>query len=124
MGRSAGQDHIFINDLTIECVIGVNPEERKRKQKLKVDIDIVTDLTVPGVSDSLDDTIDYSTLAKKIIRRLEGTSWILIEKAAEEISKVCLEPAGSESVTVLVKKPGALGRVGNVAVEIQRGKQQ
>jgi FolB domain-containing protein len=122
MNSEAGRDHILIENLKVRCVIGIRPNERTRKQPLLIDIDILTDLSGAGESDSIEDTIDYSALARTIVRRLESSSWFLIEKAAEEIAGLCLEPAIASNATVRVRKPRALGRTGNVAVKIQRTK--
>ena len=100
--------------------MGVNPNERMRKQKLIVSVTIFTDLTDAGLSDSLDNTIDYSGLTDSITGYVESSSCMLIERVAEEIARICLEPVRSAAVTVLVKKPGALKLTKNVGVEIYR----
>ncbi|MEZ5310168.1 MAG: dihydroneopterin aldolase [Microthrixaceae bacterium] len=52
-------DRIILRDLRLAGVVGVLPEERVRPQPLSIDIEILTDLTRAGLSDDLDDSVDY-----------------------------------------------------------------
>ncbi len=122
MTHSVNRDRICIRDLKLECIIGVNPGERAGKQLLILSVEVFTNLSVAGVTDSIDDTIDYSELAKRIAGHVENSSYLLIEKLAEEVARICLEPKQAESVTVSVEKPGALELAGKVGVEIHRSK--
>lgn len=115
-------DKIRIEDLSLKCVIGVNPEERSHKQKIKISVTVFTDTRKAGTTDSIEDTIDYSMLAKKIVGHVEQSSCMLIEKLADEIATICLAPAGSQAATVRVEKPGALKLTKKVSVEICRSK--
>jgi FolB domain-containing protein len=115
-------DRIYIRDLKLECIIGVNPEERVAKQPLILNIVIFANLETAGSTDLIDDTIDYGELANKIIEHVEHSSCLLIEKVAEDIARICLVPERAEGVTVLVEKPEALGQTGKAGVEIYRRK--
>ena len=115
-------DRICIRDLTLECIIGVNPEERVQKQPILIDIVLYTDLSKAGTSDSIDDTISYSDLEKRIANHVEQSSYQLIEKLAEETARICLEQPRTKGVDVCVKKPGALARAAYASVEIYRSK--
>lgn len=45
--------------LHYRCIIGVNPWERERKQNVNMDIIFYADCGGAGVSDLLEETIDY-----------------------------------------------------------------
>ena len=124
MTHEAEGDRIYIRDLKLKCIIGVNPEERTRRQQLILNVVVFTNLDTAGATDSIDDTIDYSKLTGRIIEHVERSSCLLIEKVAEEVARICLEPGRAEGVKVLVEKPGALERAGKVGVEIYRSKKQ
>jgi len=113
-------DRILIHDLQFDCVIGVNEEERTRKQRIITDIVLYTDLSRAGASDSIDDTTSYSELAGKIVAFAQRSSYMLIEKLAEEIACICLACEKVAGVRVLVKKPGAVPQAAYAGVEICR----
>ena len=116
------EDRIIIKELQIECLIGVNPEERVRKQRVTVDIELSADLGAACRSDSIEDTISYSDLASRILEHAQSSSYLLIEKLAEEIARICLAPQRARSVKVVVKKPGVLSRASYAGIELHRKK--
>lgn len=113
-------DRIYIQDLALRCVIGVNPEERREKQDVVVNVVLDTDVRAAGESDDIDDTVDYKTVKKEIRRLVENSGYLLVEKLATEIARICLTPDGVERAVVRVDKPGALRFARSVAVEIER----
>ncbi len=115
-------DRIHIRDLSLRCIIGLYPEERKNKQDVIINIVLDTDLRTAGKSDSLTDTIDYKTIKMEILDFVENSSFNLIESLAEGISTICLKDARVLIATVTVDKPGALRFCRSVAVEVTRSR--
>lgn len=116
----ASLDSIHIRELRLRCVVGVYPEERKEKQDVVINITLHTDLRRAGQSDDLNDTIDYKAIKKEVVSMVEQSSFLLIERLAEEASAIALKPEGVTAVDVTVDKPGALRFARSVAVEIHR----
>ena len=117
---SAYNNKIYIRDLSIRCIIGVNQEERTEKQDVIINVILFTDTRKAGQTDDLDDSVDYKKVKKTILSLVENSEFLLIEKLAEEIAKVCLEDSKVQKVNVTVDKPGALRYTRSVAVEIVR----
>ena len=115
-------DRIHIRDLSLRCIIGLYPEERKNKQDVIINIVLETDLRTASKSDSLTDTIDYKTIKMEILDFVENSSFNLIESLAEGISTICLKDARVLIATVTVDKPGALRFCRSVAVEVTRSR--
>jgi FolB domain-containing protein len=113
-------DRIFIRDLQIRCIVGVDEQERGEKQDVFVHITIETDLRRAGRTDALEDTIDYKALKKQILRVAENSRFRLIEALAQRIADECLKHPDIERVRVIVEKPGALRFARTVGVEIVR----
>jgi len=114
-------DRIYIRDLTVECIVGVNPEERVQKQLVIINIVMHTDLRSPGLSDVLSDTINYKAVKVAVMREVEQSQYLLIERLAERIAEIVLG-FGAARVEVCVDKPGALRFARSVAVEIFRSR--
>jgi len=117
---SAYNDKIYIRDLSIRCIIGVNQEERTEKQDVIINIILFADTRKAGQTDDLDDSVDYKKVKKTILSLVENSEFLLIEKLADEIAKVCLDDSKVQKVNVTVDKPGALRYTRSVAVEIVR----
>jgi FolB domain-containing protein len=113
-------DQIQIRDLLLRTVIGINDEERRDRQDVLINITLYADLRRPGRSDDIQDTVNYRTLIKRVIKLVEESQFYLVEKLADEIAAVCLDDARVERVQVRVEKPGALRFARSVGVEIDR----
>jgi FolB domain-containing protein len=114
------RDRIVLQDLRVACIIGTLPEERSRKQDIRIDVCLHLDLEEPGRSDRLEDTVDYGYLAGEITAMAESSSFQLLERMAEEVAALALAHPKVEQVEVKVSKPGALSRGKAAAVEIFR----
>ena len=113
-------DSIVIEDLLLRCIVGVNPEERTKLQDVNLQVTLFADLRPAGRSDDLGDTIDYKGLKGDIRALVEGSSYLLIERLAHEVARLCLRRPGVERVLVRVEKPGALRFARTVAVVVER----
>lgn len=116
----AYNDKIYIRDLAVRCIIGVNHDERTEKQDIVINVILFTDTRKSGQTDILDDSVDYKTVKNAVLSLVENSAFLLIEKLAEEIAKVCLDDSKVQKVNVTVDKPGALRYTRSVAVEIVR----
>jgi len=115
-------DKIYIRDLLLRCIIGVNEDERRAKQDVIINIVLYTDLREPGRTDRIEDSVNYRIVKQEIIPLVEKSSYYLIEKLAEEIAAACLSHEHVRKVRVTVDKPSALRFSRSVAVEIIRRK--
>jgi D-erythro-7,8-dihydroneopterin triphosphate epimerase len=120
MAADAPLDRIHIRDLTVRCIIGIYPEERRDKQDVVINIVLEADLRAACQSDRIEDTVDYKGLKKRVVAMIESSSRFLIERLAEDVAELCLAEPKVERVTVSVDKPGALRFARSVAVEIAR----
>ena len=117
-------DRIHIRDLQCRCVLGVNPDERRNKQDVVIDITLYADLAAAGRSDDLRDTVNYRAVKKQVLEMVEASSFHLVERLAERVAEICLAPPPIRLVRVLVEKPGALRFARTVGVEITRAKDE
>jgi FolB domain-containing protein len=112
-------DKIQLRDLRAACIIGVGPEERRSSQEVRIDLSLEVDLEPAGHSDRLEDTVDYGALAREVVAMVEGSSFQLLEKLAEEVAGLCLARSKVERVKVTVAKPHALPS-GSASVTVLR----
>jgi FolB domain-containing protein len=113
-------DKILIKDLLIRGVIGISEREREQPQDILVNIEISADISTAGKSDNVEDSVNYRTIAKKVLAHTETIKRFTVEALAEDIAKLCLEDNKVQSVLVRVEKPGAVRFSRSVGVEIIR----
>lgn len=113
-------DQILIKDLLARGVIGISEHERAQKQDIVINLVIFADISKAGQSDKLEDTINYRTMAKKVLAHVESAGRYTVEALATDIAGLILEEAGVKGVRVRVEKPGAVRFSRSVGVEIER----
>ncbi|KAK9816966.1 hypothetical protein WJX72_007580 [[Myrmecia] bisecta] len=119
------QDKIHMEGLTFHGYHGVLPEETRLGQKFVVDATLHCDLQAAGVSDDLDQTVDYSKVYSQIQRIVEGRPYKLIESLAENIAaKVLASQPRVTSIHVHVRKPhvAVTGVLQSLGVSIWRAR--
>ncbi len=115
-------DSILIRDLELETIIGTLPDERTRRQKLILNLEIGTDLAVAGRSDDLHDSIDYSMIEARIKELVEASEFFLLEKLGETVCGAVLEFHGVWQVVLTIDKPGAPRFARSIAIRMTRKK--
>ena len=114
-------DTIFLRDLEINATIGIFEWEKRIKQKVRIDLEMATDIAKAAATDSIDDTLDYKAISKRIIQFVEDSSYELIETLIEKISEIIMNEFNVPWVRITLSKPGAVRGSRDVGVVIERG---
>jgi dihydroneopterin aldolase len=117
-------DCISLSGLRVFAHHGVLEREAEEGQIFIVDLTIAIDLSRPGESDDLADTVDYGAIAQTVHDVVSDERWNLIERVAQRITDVVLDDDRVSSVEVTVHKPSAPILVGfdDVSVTIERAR--
>lgn len=115
-------DIIRIDGLEVDCIVGLHPAERRREQRISIDLALQLDLSKAGATGRISDTWDYDEIADGVTELLRFREYNLIEVAATEIAAMLLGLRDElENVNVRIDKPGALpGRARAASIEITR----
>jgi len=116
----AADDRIVIEKLLVRGVIGLHDWEREVDQDIVISLEIRVDARLAGVTDDVEDSLDYKAVAKDVIAYAESSEHYLVEALATGIARIVVEEHGAERVKVRVEKPGALRFAKSVGVEIER----
>lgn len=117
-------DRILIEDLRLECVIGVGEEERRAPQELRLSIELELELRSACASDAIEDTVHYGDLARAIQALAVKTSDRLLERLAQRIAELCLEDPRVEAAHITLVKPGAIAAAEGAGVRLHRWREQ
>ena len=115
-------DRVFIRDLLLRAIVGINDDERVKKQDVVINIELDVDCRPAAKSDAIEDAINYRDVTKETIDLVENSAFFLVEKLAEEIARVCLADPRVQRVRVTVEKPTAVRFAKSVGVSIERGR--
>lgn len=116
------QDQIHIKDLQIKAIIGVYPHERINEQTVIVNVTLFTDHRLAAESNQLEDAVDYAALTQKIVALVTNEQFKLVERAASEITKLCLADSRITRAVVTVDKPDAISATRSVGVTVDRSR--
>ena len=114
-------DTIFLHGLKVDTVIGIWDWERKIRQTVVIDLDMSADIAKAAATDSVEDTLNYKLVAKRVQQFVADSSFHLVETMAEEIAAIVNGEFGVDWVRVRVNKPGAIRGARDVGVLIERG---
>ena len=95
---------ITIVDLEVFYCVGVTDEERAKPQRLLLTVDMNLDFSPAAVSDRIERTINYQTVADDLLKFGEGRSWKLVERLVDKIAEHILNEYKPQSVLVEAKK--------------------
>lgn len=117
-------DAIIFKGLRAQARIGAFDWEREKPQTLIVDLMLERDLSEPGSSDDLVDTIDYGAVTKGMVEFIGSVEVRLLEHLAEVIARKLLEETDVVRVTVEIAKlkPPITEEVDSVSVRIVRAR--
>ena len=113
-------DKLVIKDPLLRGIVGLNDWEREKKQDILINLMVFVDTRAAAASDDVEDSLNYRTLTKAIIRYVEDSSHYLVETLATAIARIAILDFGAEGIRVRVEKMGALRFARSVGVEIER----
>ena len=113
-------DHVFIEGLEIEALIGIYDWERRIRQTLVFDIEMAFDNRIPAASDAIEDTLNYKAVSRRIVDYVSQSDFGLVETLAERVAAIILDEFGVRSVRLKLSKPGAVRGARAVGVTIVR----
>ena len=114
-------DTIFLRDLEIDATIGVFEWEQRIRQKVRIDLEMAADITRAAATHSIDDTLDYKAVAKRIVQFVESSRYELIETLIEKVAEILVQEFGIPWLRITISKPGAVRGARDVGITIERG---
>lgn len=114
-------DIVYIRELQVETVIGIYDWEREVRQTVSLDLEMGTDIRAAAASEDIDNTLNYKTVAKRLIAFISESEFLLVETMAEEIARIVQSEFNVPWLRLRLSKPGAVRGARDVGVIIERG---
>ncbi len=115
-------DIIYLKALKIDTIVGIFEWERQIKQIVVLDLEMATDIQKAASTDSIEDTLDYKAVAKRLIDFVSHSEFQLVETLAERITEIVLTEFSVPWVRLQLNKSGAIRGAQEVGIIIERGK--
>ena len=118
-------DRIWLNGVACKCRVGVPAAERRRPQKVLVDVGLELNAAPAAAAADFRKAADYWAVEKLVRAEAESGERALVETLAESISsRILASQPLVTAVTVRVHKtPAVMPKTREVVVEIRRERQ-
>ncbi len=115
---SFSSETIRIENLRVECIIGARPREREQTQPLLVTLAFPQSFATAAESDRLEETVDYSALAREMREFIVEGRFKLLETLARRLALHLAERFDLSSLTLSIHKPQAIADSDGAVVEL------
>jgi len=118
------RDTVFVRDLEVRAIIGINDWERRELQTILIDLDMACDAAAAAADEDIAKAVNYRSVAKAVMQHAEEGHYFLVETLAERLAALIRTEFGVPWVRVCVRKPGAVRFSREVGVQIERGSRE
>ena len=118
--KVGNMDKILISGLVAIGTVGLNEPERDFPQELLVDIELDYPLDKAGKSDSIEDTISYSYVAKLVRKEVQESSFYTLEALAEHLVNEIFEATPADAVKIKIEKANFVSKTSRVGIQVHR----
>ena len=114
-------DTLFIHQLKITTLIGINPDERIHPQTLHMNIAMQYDVSDVAQADDIKHAVNYANVTLALEHLTATTQFNLIETLAERACETLLSQFSIHLVTLTIcKKPADMPSVDHVGITLTR----
>ena len=115
-----GGRRVFVNGLELMASVGIFEVEKRYEQRVVVSVDLDVADDYDGVSDRLENVVDYGRIVAAVRALVESRHFHLIETLAERIAEACLADARVLAARIMIEKPDILPGCRSVGIAIER----
>ena len=113
---------ILVRDLVLKISVGIHDFEKKKKQRVKFNLDINTDPSLVPDDNNLNSIINYEDVIKNIKKITNKKHYLLLETLAEKIFLKLFENMGVKKVKLRIEKLDVFENTSSVGIEIEKSK--
>tara|TARA_R110001592_G_C12948386_1_gene731101 strand:+ start:141 stop:545 length:405 start_codon:yes stop_codon:yes gene_type:complete len=118
--QSHNRDIVLIEGLSLDASIGVFDWEKKIKQRLVFNLELVCDFAKAAVSDDIQDAVNYAQVCEEIESLIGLKHYQLLEFLAETVVCHLFKCFAVSAIKLTIHKPEAVSKTTSVGVTIFR----
>ena len=113
---------VIIKDLTLSIFVGIHSFEKKKKQRVKFNIEILTDPYVSPNSKNLNSILNYEEIVMQIEKLTNFKHHELLEDLAENIFNMLFKYKLVKKINLKLEKLDILKKTKSVGIEVSKTK--
>ena len=113
---------VIIKDLTLKIFVGIHKFEKKKKQRVKFNIEILTNPHVTPNNKDLDSILNYEEIVSKIEKIAYQKHHELLEDLAEKIFDIIFRNKLVKRINLKIEKLDILKKTKSVGIEVSKSK--
>jgi len=113
---------VVIKDLTLNIFVGIHSFEKKRKQRVKFNIEILTDPYVYPNSKDLNSILNYEEVVMQIEKLANLKHHELLEDLAESIFNIIFKNKLVKKINLKLEKIDIIKKTKSVGIEVSKTK--
>ena len=113
---------VIIKDLTLKILVGIHNFEKKNKQRVKFNIEILTDPYVSPNRGDLNSILNYEEVVMKIEKLTNLKHHELLEDLAENILNIIFKNKLVKKIILKLEKLDILKKTKSVGIEVSKTK--
>ena len=113
---------VIIKNLVLNIFIGIHNFEKKKKQRVRFNIEVITDPNVKPNNKDLSTILNYEEIVNKIKLLVKKQHHELIEDLAENIFEIIFQNRLVKKTNVKIEKLDIMKNSESVGVEFSKGR--
>ena len=113
---------VIVKNLILNIFIGIHDFEKKKKQKVRFNIDVETNSNIKPSNKDFSTIINYETLVDKIKTLVKKQHHELLEELAENIFKIIFQSKLVKKVNVKLEKLQIIKETESVGVDVTKNR--
>ena len=114
--------NIIIKNLILEALIGIHDFEKKKKQKISLNIILEASDNIKNIKDDINKVVSYEHIVNNIKELINSGHVGLLETLAESISEICFKDIRVLTSCIRIEKLDVFKETESVGIEIFRKK--
>ena len=111
---------VIIKELILNILVGIHNFEKKKRQRVKFNIEILTDPYVTPNSKDLNSILNYEEVIIKIKKLTDSTHHELLEDLAENIFNILFKNKLVKKISLKLEKLDIIKKTKSVGIEVTK----
>tara|TARA_B100000161_G_scaffold241278_1_gene193754 strand:+ start:147 stop:542 length:396 start_codon:yes stop_codon:yes gene_type:complete len=113
---------VIIKELILNILVGIHDFEKKKRQRVKFNIEILTDPYVTPNNKDLNSILNYEEVVLKIEKLTDSTHHELLEDLAESIFNILFKNKLVKKISLKLEKLDILKKTKSVGIAVSKTK--
>ena len=113
---------VFIKNLVLNVFIGIHNFEKKKKQRVRFNIEVITNPYIKPSNKDLSTIVNYEDLINKIKLLVKKQHYELVEDLAENVFEIIFQNRLVKKINIKIEKLDIIKNSESVGIEFSKSK--